>query len=235
VTGARHGTDLRKEAEGPARDGSPHNGSEALAGNGALLVRELALAARIQGALERLYGLDRVADVADFAVGTEPGDREALLLREADDGAIELRVLLPCVGAESANGGLDTLCQIIEGVSHFVYVVERARVQREATHLELEMQAEVDKWVVLAASMHAFDATGSALLRARLYERVRFSHDETTELGQRYRIANEAAHRFVRRLERRYVSAARFSELRCELRQFFHLGQEEKLRLGHAA
>jgi hypothetical protein len=210
--------------------------SEALAGNGALLVRELALAARIQGALERLYGLDRVADVADFASGTEPGDREALLLREADDGGIELRVLLPCLGpGGSAGGGLDTLCQIIEGVSHFVYVVERARVRREATHLELEMQAEVDKWVVLAASMHAFDATGSAALRARLYERVRFSHEEATELGQRYRVANEAAHRFVRRLERRYVSAARFSELRFELRQFFHLGQEEKLRLGHAA
>jgi hypothetical protein len=219
-------------------------GTEALAGNGALLVRELALAARIQGALERLYGLDRVADVADFASGTEPGDREALLLREADDGAIELRVLLPCIESggsarESAGGNadvrLDTLCQIIEGVSHFVYVVERARVRREATHLELEMQAEVDKWVVLAASMHAFDATGSALLRARLYERVRFSHDEATELGQRYRVANEAAHRFVRRLERRYVSAARFSELRYELRRFFYLGQEEKLRLGHAA
>ena len=229
MSGARAGT------EALACNGA-RAGSEALAGNGALLVRELALAARIQGALERLYGLDRVADVADFASGTEPGDREALLLREADDGGIELRVLLPCIDAgENTGMRLDTLCQIIEGVSHFVYVVERARVRREATHLELEMQAEVDKWVVLAASMHAFDATGSAALRARLYERVRFSHEEATELGQRYRVANEAAHRFVRRLERRYVSAARFNELRCELRRFFHLGQEEKLRLGHAA
>ncbi len=235
MSDARDGT-----AHDGARDGAAHDGTAALAGNGALLVRELALAGRIQSALERLYGIDRVADVADFASGSEPGDREALLLREADDGAIELRVQFPRIEpgettGESRDHGLDTLCQIIEGVSHFVYVVERARVRREATHLELEMQAEVDKWVVLAASMHAFDATGSALLRARLYERVRFSHDETTELGQRYRVANEAAHRFVRRLERRYVSAARFSELRCELRRFFYLGQEEKLRLGHAA
>jgi hypothetical protein len=208
------------------------NGADKLAGNGALLVRERAMAAKIQGALERLYGLDRIADVVDFVDDAGLGDREALLLREAEDGGIELRVLLPRL---EADVGLDTLCQIIEGVSHFVYVVERARVEREATQLELELQAEVDKWVVLAASMNAFDASGSAALRTRLYERVRFSHDETTELGQRYRLANEAAHRFVRRLERRYVSAARFGELRRELRRFFHVGQEEKLRLGHAA
>jgi hypothetical protein len=133
-----------------------------------------------------------------------------------------------------ADAELDTLCQIIEGVSHFVYVVERARTGREATQLELELQAEVDKWVVLAASMHAFDVNGSAELRARLYERVAFSHDATSELGERYRVANEAAHRFVRRLERHYLGPARFGELRGELRKFFSVGQEEKLRLGHA-
>jgi hypothetical protein len=211
-------------------------GSARLAGNGVALVRERAVASRVQAALERMYGLERVADVvdfvADFGVQGESCAREALLLREAQDGTLELSLHLPVLEHEAE---LDTLCQIIEGVSHFVYVAERARACREATQLELELQAEVDKWVVLAATMRAFDAHRSARLRARLYERVAFAHEAHTELGERYRIANDAANRFVRRLERDFVVPARFGAMRTELRRFFHVGQEEKLRFGRAA
>jgi hypothetical protein len=216
------------------------SGELRLEGNGAGLVRERALAMRIQAALERLYLLDRVADVGDFVCSARDGEREALLLRVADDDALEVSVHLPPLEAQSPQpqergAHLDTICQIIEGVSHFVYVVERARLGRGATQLELEVQAEVDKWVVLAASMRAFDADGSATLRTRLYERVAYAHDPDTELGERYRVANDVANRFVRRLEREYVGSARFGDLRAALRRFFHVGQEEKLRLGRAA
>jgi hypothetical protein len=203
-----------------------------LAGNGAALVRERALAARVQGGLERVYQLERVADIGDFVSSAEEGEREALLLREAKDGSLEVMLRLPRL--ENGDADLDALCQIIEGVSHFVYVVERLRVRRGTTQLELELQAEVDKWVVLAASVRTFDVARSAALRARLYERVSFEHHGESELGERYRVANDAAHRFVRRLEREYVSHARYHEMRTELRRFFHVGQEEKLRLGRA-
>jgi len=205
-------------------------GASRLAGNGAELVRERALAARIQSALERTYRLDHLADVQDYVRhGASTVERELLLLRHAGDGVLELGLRLPRLEEETE---LDTLCQIIEGVSHFVYVADRARARREATHLELEIQAEVDKWVVLASSMRALDADRSAHLRARLYEGVAFAHPAQTELGERYRVANDSANRFVRRLERRYLDRARFSEMREELRRFFHVGQEEKLRLG---
>jgi hypothetical protein len=203
-----------------------------LAGNGVELVRERSLASRVQTGLERMYQLDRVADVVDYVRSSDEGERESLLVRQADDGAVEVSLRLPLLEGEAS---LDAVCQIIEGVSHFVYVVERARVDREATQLELELQAEVDKWVVFAASMRAFDAARSAALRARLYEPAAFAHDEGSEAGERYRIANDAAHRFVRRLEHRYVEHGRFGEMRAELRRFFRVGQEEKLRLGRAA
>ncbi|HEX3345851.1 MAG TPA: hypothetical protein VHS09_14805 [Polyangiaceae bacterium] len=204
-----------------------------LEGNGVELVRERAVAGRVQEGLERLYLLDRVADVGDYLKEAAAGEREALLVREADDGTIEMTLRLPALEDEAS---LDALCQIIEGVSHFVYVVERARMEREATQLEMELQAEVDKWVVLAASLRGgLDVDRSADLRKRLYERVSFEHDEASELGQRYRIANDAAHRFVRRMEREYVGRARFGEMRAELRRFFSVGQEEKLRLGRVA
>jgi hypothetical protein len=206
--------------------------SEKLAGNGVALVRERAMAERVQEALERVYLLDRVADVGDYVDGTSEGTREALIVRAADDGAIEMSLRLPQIESDTH---LDAFCQIIEGVSHFVYVVDRASAGRGTTQLEMELQAEVDKWVVLAASMRPFDVDQSARLRQRLYERVTFAHEATTELGERYRIANDAAHRFVRRLEREYVGPARFHEMRAALRRFYRVGQEEKLRLGRAA
>lgn len=196
-----------------------------LAGNGAGLVREIALASRVQSGLERLYRLDRSADVDDFVTPAERGEREALFVREAEDGVLEMRLRLPLLA-----GGLDPVCQIIEGVSHFVYLADRAARKREATQLELELQAEVDKYVVLAASVEGFDEVASRQLRARLYDQVTFAHDADTELGERYRIANDYARRFTARLERDYVSRARYAELHAELRRFFHFGQGEKLR-----
>jgi hypothetical protein len=155
-----------------------------------------------------------------------------VLLRESDDGALEMSVQLPRLQDDAS---LDGMCQIIEGVSHFVYLVERARSQRTATQLELEMQAEVDKWLLLASAMRGFDVDRSATLRERLYERVTFAQDAASETGERYRVANDVAHAFVRRLERRYVHGRHFAAMRSELRRFFHQGQEEKLRLARAA
>ena len=202
-----------------------------LAGNGVALVRERALAAAVQGGLERLYQLDRVVDVHAYLRAAENGEREALLVRETEDG-LEMALRVPQLVGEAE---LDPLCQIIEGVSHFVYLSHRANADREATQLELELQAEVDKYVVLAASMKKLDVRSSAALRARLYEQVSFSHAPESELGERYRMANHLAGRFVRQLEHRFLAARRFSAMREELRRFYRMGQEEKLRVGRAA
>jgi len=204
-----------------------------LEGNGAGLVREIALASRIQRGLERLYRLDRGADVDAFVTHANDGEREALFVRESDDG-LELLLRIPRLGEERAvdvdGDGLDPVCQIIEGVSHFVYLANRASRDREATQLELELQAEVDKYVVLASSLADFDEARSRRLRERLYERVEYLHGPDTVEGERYRVANGAARRFTARLERDYVVRGRFGDLQSELRRFFHLGQGEKLR-----
>jgi hypothetical protein len=202
-----------------------------LEGNGAELVRERALARRVQEALERLYQLDRVADVHAFMTAAEDGEREALLVREAGDGTLEMALRVPQLGEPH---DLDPICQIIEGVSHFVYLADRVNAAREATQLEMELQAEVDKYVVLASSVRALDLATSARLRERLYERVAYAHDASSEIGERYRVANDAAHGFVRRLER-YLPDRRFGPMREELRRFFRMGQSDKVRLGRAA
>lgn len=196
-----------------------------LEGHGAGLVREIALASRIQRGLENLYRLDRAANVDEFVFAAEEGEREGLFVRETNDG-LELRLHLPRLRAEE----LDPICQIIEGVSHFVYVADRAQQNRATTQLELELQAEVDKYVVLAASVEDFDHAVSRRLRDRLYKGVQYVHSAHTIEGERYRVANERAHRFTGRLERELVATRRFTQLRAELRRFFHMSQSDKLR-----
>ena len=198
-----------------------------LEGNGALLVREIALASRIQLGLENLYRLDRAANVDDFVHHAGDGEREGLLVRETD-GGLELRLHLPRL--DDAGEGLDPICQIIEGVSHFVYLADRASREQTTTQLELELQAEVDKYVVLAASVDGFDERTSRRLRERLYERVAYVHAPDTIEGERYRVANDRARRFTGRLEREFIARARYAELRAELRRFFHMSQGDKLR-----
>lgn len=187
------------------------------------------LARRVQGALERLYGVE-APPIEDF-VRVASGERESVLVRRRG-GALEIRVVLP-PEAMSEEGGvsLDRYAQIVEGVSHFIKLVERARRALPTTQLELELQAEVDKYVLFSRLMPAQRA------RASLYDDVHFLHDRDTVLGERYRLASSLAARFVTRL-----MVARGSTKQREvdtplavLRRFFGAGQREKLEMVMAA
>lgn len=206
-------------------------GADRLRGNGVALVREREMARKVQAALGRLYVLEATCDVGDYIAPAESGERETLLLREQDDGIeVSLR-LAPLTPTASGDGlELDGVCQLIEGVSHFVYLAERAKTDRPTTQLELEIQAEVDKYVVLAASLPELDVEASGRLRRRLYEGVAYTHAPASEQGERYRLANSVATRFTHRLERECVAHGRFRELRGALRSFFRMGQSDKLR-----
>lgn len=212
-----------------------------LEGNGVPLLRERAVAASVQRALECLYQLDRAADVEHFMEEAARDEREALLVKQAADGAVEMALrVAPLARREfdlATDKDLDPLCQLIEGVSHFVYLADRATRDRATTQLELEVQAEVDKYVVLVASVSGGAQTAgheapaaSARLRERLFSRVSFLHDVASEEGRRYRLANDAAQRFTGRLEREFLARNRYGEMRAELRRFFQMGQEDKLR-----
>jgi hypothetical protein len=163
---------------------------------------------------------------------TSPGDREAVRVRDAADGVVEIEVLAPSL-AEDPD--LDSVCQLIEGVSHFVHVADRARRKLPTTQLELELQAEIDKYVLLVLHRERFDAGVARVFHARLFEHVRFSHAAGTEEGDRYRLANDLAARLVRRLEVFYAEKGRLAELRDALSRFYAMGQAEKIQFARAA
>jgi hypothetical protein len=181
---------------------------------------------RIQGRIERYYALESAPDVARFASAGTANEREVLLVR--DDGeAVEMALRVP--GAAPEAGANDVWLQLLEGVSHFVYLAERARTGLPATQLELELQAEVDKFVFLA-----LDADGEhpdvVSLHRLIFEQATFLDPPGTEAGERYRLANQLAARLAAR-----VSGRARGDARALLRRFYRAGQAEKIALARAA
>lgn len=182
------------------------------------------LASKIQGKLAKLYRVEAPA-VDEFVRESESG-REVLELRESKR-TLDLALYLPREAlVPSAPMTLDLYCQVAEGVSHFLYLVERARRRLQATQLELELQAEVDKYLIVREAMSHVPAATHAL-RERLFGNVRFLHEAGSEQGERYRAANHFAARFVGSLAR--------DGARDRLRRFFDAGQREKIEMVMAA
>jgi hypothetical protein len=192
--------------------------------NRAALLRS---ARRIQRRIEAFYALEAGPDVGGFIGEHNVATREALVVRDGGD-AVELLLLLPSL---SETPTLDERMQLVEGVSHFVYLAERARVGLPSTALELELQAEVDKFVVLAFDGSALAHHRADSARRALFYGIRYLDAPETELGQRYRLANDLARRVSLRVFDRRVR----SEARRWLMRFYRSGQTEKIHLARAA
>lgn len=182
----------------------------------------------LQRDLERLYALEAGPDVASFVRLDETHEHETLLVRQSSEAELELALVFPAsIDPQAAPASNDHL-ELLEGVSHFVYIAERARTQLPTTQLELELQAEVDKFALLSERIAP---PALSHLHQKLFERVRYLHAEDTPRGQRYRLANRLAARFWSRL---MTLADPTSQ--CEsLRRFYRAGQADKIRLVAAA
>jgi hypothetical protein len=213
---------------------------------------------RLQSLLGRLYDVTLEYDVYDFLVtdrqalaGVTPdNDRRApeeeLLLAETADGAgvalyIDPRVLERLERADPLGAltedNLADYCTALEGVSHFVYSTWRLDCDAPVSLLELETQAEVDKYA--ATVFLVADQQGGgypAQVHARLFDRVNFDARLAPEQYDRYRTAHRCAANYCRGLERRFVSRgqAQVEALVRELRKFYRLGRTAKLRYALA-
>lgn len=184
----------------------------------------------LQRRLASYYELEQAPCITDFMVVAKPGQRETLLLRQGDDG-VEMRLVVPdCkLGDALVPSRLsDSYLQVVEGVSHFVFLCERIRTGLPTSHLELELQAEVDKLVLLSDATRV--TRDPETLHAGLYGRVRFLHPENSETGSRYRMANSLAARFTKRL-----SSLPPGPRRRRLLTFYRSGLTDKLHLAQAA
>jgi hypothetical protein len=116
----------------------------------------------------------------------------------------------------------------IEGVSHFIYAIWCARAERPVTQLELELQAEVDKYVTCLLVTEATPRV-SAELRDRLFGEPCYEPDLDGDERARYRAANDNAHRYAAWLEQVFVAPRKIPEMLGELRRFYRHGLAGKL------
>ncbi len=203
--------------------------------------------ARLQRGLETLYRLRPEAEVSGFiideearnAAGVARSPREQLLLQEDEDGLAIGLYLEPGIMSKLGDQEAALLVQgqlfgdfmmLLEGVSHFVYLAFKAGCDHRVSALELELQAEVDKYVtcILSTDQSLSQSEG---LRRRLFEDIEYDTDLSHDEQERYRVANNNALRYSASLERRFVSENRVTDMLVELRHFYRMSLPRKMQL----
>jgi hypothetical protein len=206
----------------------------------------------LQAQLEHIYDVRAHMRVADFLI-SDPGlvrqltvdwaqerSRETLLIRQEED-CLDLalyldRALLEQLAHDNPtellhDGNLAEFWFALEGVSHFLYLVWNAGFERTVTQLELELQAEIDKFVLTAALVyHQRGSADIRLLRSMLFEKTRLRKGLSGTQRQRYREANRLAARYCSVLEEKYLFIPHNGFVINELRRFYRMSQGHKIR-----
>lgn len=203
----------------------------------------------LQEHLESLYEINvghRVTDflITDAAVAQHlargSAGRERLFVRENPDALDVALYLEPSVLARlserdpfvSLDGdNLNDFLVALEGVSHFLCLSWNARHDRQITQLELELQAEIDKYVTAAALLAAQRPNhDDGALHEVLFANPSYDAALDRALLERYKDANQFAAKYCYRLAQRFPSLRREPDLVAELRRFYRLARGEKLR-----
>jgi hypothetical protein len=197
-----------------------------------------------QRRLESLYALEHAAPVTEFLIAEAdaaayPGDGSRTLVTQHGD-EISLAVVLAgsvsehlarCDPRERLDASnLAPFCTLAEEVSHFVYLLFRARSERPITAFELELQGEIDKYLsVVMLSALQNEGAVSSRIGELLFRRYTLAAGLSADVAERYHTANRMAARYCDFLERQFLRERRVSELARESRRFYRLGQREKL------
>lgn len=204
----------------------------------------------LQNLLTGIYDVAQVPQVHQFLLndaGALPAaeaqrdtDEQLLVSEDAQGMALGLYLdpkLLRRLGRADPQralhgGNLADFWTALEGVSHFVYLAWNARHDRAVSLHELELQAEVDKyvcstWLMLAQNPRRFPAE----LHRVLFERAHVDPRLAGERSGLYQRANQGAARFCHRLagSLRARGAQAQALASTELRRFYRLTNAGKL------
>ena len=206
----------------------------------------------MQQALQGLYELQVAHDVNDFFIrnpqqaadlqhhSKQRSSRETLYLSQTEDNLdlalfLDDQVLDQLAQDNPLNnlhpGNLEAFCLALEGVSHFLYLTWNAGFNRPVTMLEMELQAEVDKFVMLHLCFEdQRQVIEPGRLRRLLFETARLQSDLNSEESRRYRDASNYAEKYCWKLESGFLGNRSRQNLLSEVRQFYRLNQPAKLR-----
>jgi hypothetical protein len=237
---ARFGTDVRSEA--PARVAGSGSGGGGGGGEATLLRSLHALLAEIYD-LDVSYDIDRflvtdAAVAAAFDVDGRPVDEKLLIAEGAGQAEVSLyleRSLVDRLEAHDPNEHLDAanladFWTAFEGVSHFAYYAWNAAIGKAVRLLEMELQAEVDKFIATRVLLERQGERPPPSLHAWLFDLPRFDDRLTSPELMRYRDANHYAAKYCLKLTPELEQGRAHASLRRELRQFYRLTQSQKIQ-----
>ncbi|MEO8018699.1 MAG: hypothetical protein ABI769_12860 [Pseudomonadota bacterium] len=205
----------------------------------------------LQGALADIYDLPATPDICDFLLTDRTGlartgvaraaDEQLIVAEEGDTLSMALYIdaaVLERLGrhdpfTDLTHENLADYLTVAEGVSHFVYVAWNTGHDKPVTLLELELQAEVDKYVLCAWLLREQgDGRFPRELHRVLFERARIDPVAAAGRVGMYHTASRYAARFCRHvatlLERKRHGVTH--DLLAELRRFYRFGNVRKLR-----
>lgn len=209
------------------------------------------LISHIQSRLESLYAIKVGEQVHDYLIGHEElralmplnartnVPRELFLVNPRPENSLlevalfldpELRKNLeinnPFNGLTDQN--ISDFCTLIEGVSHFVYYIHKSLLAYDVTQLEMELQAEIDKFLLLVLCTPQPHQNSKRLL-SLLFENYSLEEALTPAQKERYRTASNLARKYCFELSKK-LKKSDLPALFKEVRQFYPLTQEEKIR-----
>ena len=122
---------------------------------------------------------------------------------------------------------------VLEGVSHFLYLAWNAHYDRSVSQLELELQAEVDKFVSATNAMtNRHDVVEMKEIWSLLFSNPEFDNCLDFERMQRYQKASMYASQYCLKLMSMCNSATQ--SVQNELRRFYRLSQKQKISYIHS-
>jgi len=211
------------------------------------------LLSRLQELIGGIYDVRIAHDVYDFLVtdrGRLPSaarrgtsEEELLVAHEPERDELSLALYLDPALLERLRhadpfialhgGNLADCLTALEGVSHFVYLAFNAAHDKPVSLLELELQAEVDKFVASYCLLRRqVPGHFPRELPRLLFERAQVDPRLDATRAALYREASRYAQRFCRHLERALarsrVDLGADAPLLAELRRFYRLNTVHK-------
>lgn len=209
----------------------------------------------IASELQQLYRLDAIPRVGQFLVGAcdfrtwcahhpqvDPQCRETLLIDRQDDAIHVGLYIAPAILETLARhnparclraDNLDAACVAIEGVSHLLYVWRRLQEEIPCSLLELELQAEIDKYLLCTHWLRQQGAPRYTLL-SRLFHHYAVGGGISETAARRYHTASALAHQFCATLDAGPMRRHQTHRLLTTVRHFYRLTHWQKLRHVHA-
>lgn len=160
--------------------------------------------------------LQQYADGIDVSLFLD----EPLLMQLANDNPLQ----------QLHPGNMAEFCVVLEGISHFLYLVWNAEQERSISCFEMELQAEVDKYVVTTSLLA--EQSGGRIpgnLHRSLFEKISYHGHLNHAEQQRYYLANRYARRYCYNLHRHLLDTPDCVSLTREIRRFYRLLNQQKV------